>query len=45
MSQNKKIIDEIIQFIETSIKKGLDEDDFTEDFREKIDNFLIRRLS
>ena len=45
MSKNKEIIDEIIDYIDTSIHKGLDESDFIKEFRNKIDNYLKEKLS
>lgn len=45
MSQNKKIIDEFIEFIESSINDNLDETDFIKKFRQRIENYLKEKLS
>lgn len=45
MSQSKKIIDEIIEFIESSIQDGLEEADFIKNFRNKIENYLKEKLA
>jgi len=44
MSQNKRIIEEIIEYIETSIHKGLDEADFIKNFRNKIENYIEENI-
>jgi len=44
MSQNKNIVNEIIEYIETAIQKGFDEVSFIKKFREKIENFLEEDL-
>lgn len=45
MSQNKKIIDEIIDYIESSIHAGLDQADFIKNFRNKVEEYLKESLS
>lgn len=45
MSQNKKVIDEIIEFIESSIREGLEEAEFIKSFRNKIENYLKEKLA
>lgn len=40
MSQNKKIIDEIIENIESSIREGLKEADFIKNLRKKIEDYI-----
>jgi len=44
MSQNKDIVNEIIEYIETSIQDGFDEVSFIKNFREKIENYLEEDL-
>jgi len=44
MSQNENIINEIIEYIETSIQDGFDEVDFIKNFRKKIENYLEENL-
>ena len=45
MSQNKKIIDDKIEYIETSIHKGLEDVNFIKNFRDKIEKYIEERLS
>jgi hypothetical protein len=45
MSENKKIIDDIIEYIEISIQDGLEEANFIKNLREKIENYIEERLS
>jgi len=45
MSQNKKIIDDIINYIESSIHDGLKEADFIKNFRKKIEEYLQENLT
>ena len=45
MSQNKKIINEIIEYIESSIREGLDKADFIKEFRDKIEIYLKEKIS
>ena len=45
MSQNKKLIDEIVEYIETSIREGLDIADFIKEFRDKIETYLKERIA
>lgn len=40
MSQNKKIIEEIVDYIESSIREGFDEAIFIKEFRNKIEKYL-----
>jgi len=44
MSQIENIINEIIEYIETSIQDGFDEVDFIKNFRKKIENYLEENL-
>lgn len=44
MSQNKNIIKEIIEYIETSVHEGLDESEFIKNFRKKIEKILEEKL-
>ena len=44
MTQNKKFIDELVDYIESSIHKGLVEGDFIKQFREKIENYVEERV-
>ena len=44
MTQNKKLIDEMIEYIESSIHEGLAEGDFIKDFRDKIENYIKERV-
>ncbi len=45
MSQNKEIINEIIEYIESSIREGLDKAEFIKEFREKIVIYLKEKIS
>ena len=45
MSQNKKFIEDVIEFIEASIREGLEETDFIKSFRNKIENYLKEKLT
>lgn len=45
MSQNKKFVEEIIEYIDSSIHKGLEEVDFIKNFRNKVEGYLKERLS
>jgi len=44
MSQNKKIIEEIVEYIESSIQEGLDEAIFIKEFRNKIEKYMSEKL-
>jgi len=44
MSKNKKMVEDLIQEIETSIIEGLKRDDFVISFRKKIDKYLAEKL-
>jgi len=45
MSQNKKLIDEIIEYIESSIREGLDNVEFIKEFRDKIEIYLKENIT
>lgn len=45
MSQNKKIINEIIEYIESSIREGLDKVEFIKEFRDKIEIYLKENIT
>jgi len=44
MSENEKITKDLIEYIEASIKGGLDEFEFTENFEEKLKNYLEGKI-
>ena len=44
MSQNEKLINEIIEYIESSIHENLVEADFIKNFRKRIESYLEERL-
>ena len=44
MSQNKKIIDEFIEYIDSSIHAGLDQADFIKNFRSMVEEYLRENL-
>ena len=44
MPQNKKLIDDMIEYIESSIHEGLVERDFIKQFRDKIENYVKERI-
>ena len=44
MSEKKKTIEDIIKLIEVSVKNGLDEYAFLEEFEEKLKKYLEGRL-
>lgn len=44
MSEKEKVVKEIINYIEASIKGGLDEFEFTENFEDMLKNYLEGRL-
>ncbi len=45
MSQNKKMIEDIIEYIETIVHQGFKEADFIKNFRDKIEKYIKERLS
>lgn len=45
MSKYKKIIEDLIEDIESSVKKGFKKEEFIRKFREKIDNLVAERIS
>lgn len=40
MSKDTSIMDEIIEYIETSVREGLDKAKFIKDFRNRIETYL-----
>ncbi len=44
MSQNKNVINEIIEYIENSIQDGFDKEEFIKNFRKKIENYIEENL-
>lgn len=44
MTENKKFIDEIIDYIDSTVHEGINERDFIKQFRDKIENYLKERL-
>lgn len=40
MSKNTRIVDEIIEYIETSVSEGLDKAKVIKDFRNRIETYL-----
>lgn len=40
MSQNKKLIEDIIEYIEEIVHEGFNESDFIKNFRNKIENYI-----
>ena len=40
MSQNKQIVVEAIEEIESSVKKGFKKEEFVKKFRDKIDKYI-----
>lgn len=44
MSKNNKIANEFIEKIESTITEGLDEMEFIEDFRKRIEEYLSDKL-
>ena len=44
MTQNKKFIDEMIDYIESSVHEDLAEGDFIKQFRDKIENYIKERV-
>jgi hypothetical protein len=45
MSENKKILNEIIDYIESSINEGLDKVEFIKEFRDTIENYLKENIT
>ena len=45
MSENKKTINEIIEYIESSIREGFEKEDFIREFREKIEIYVKEKIS
>ena len=45
MSQNKEMIDDVIEYLETSIQEGLEDAKFIKNFRERIEKYIEVRLS
>ena len=45
MSENKKILNEIIDYIESSINEGLDTVEFIKEFRDTIENYLKENIT
>ena len=44
MSHDEKFIDDIIEFIESTISENLEEKKFINSFREKIKNYVKKKL-
>jgi hypothetical protein len=44
MTQNKKLIDEMIDYIESSVHEDFTEGDFIKQFRDKIENYIKERV-
>jgi len=45
MSHNKKIVEEIIEDVESSIREGLDKAEFIKKFRDKIEIYLKEKIT
>jgi len=45
MSQNKKLTDDIIEYVESSINEGLDKTEFIKELRDKIEMYLKEKIT
>lgn len=45
MSENNKMLNEILDYIESSINEGLDKVEFIKEFRDTIENYIKEKIT